>query len=81
MTSERLHVHVHADAQVGPASARYEQIAWFLEAHFGEVESDVGHAPVLVVRVDGEEARVNLITSVSFRGGAGPCADGAVGAR
>lgn len=35
-------------------------MAWFLEAHFGPVEMHP-HDPVLVVRVDGEEARVGLV--------------------
>lgn len=55
VTSECVHVHARADAR--------EQIAWFLEAHFGEVE--LGRA-VLTVRVDGEEARIDLASSVSW---------------
>lgn len=64
VTSESLHVHVHADAGV---ESRYEQIAWFLEAHFGQVE--LGHESVLIVRVNGVEARVDLMSSVSYRVG------------
>lgn len=37
----------------------YEKMAWFLEAHFGPVEVHAESEPVLIVRVDGEEARVS----------------------
>ena len=58
VTSPGLHAHAHADG-------RYERVAWFLEAHFGAVElhSEPGRDPVLIVRVDGEEARVDLMPS------------------
>lgn len=61
------HAHVHADARVGPWQ---QKMAWFLEAHFGAVglHSEPNHDPVLVVRVDGEEARVDLMSSVSGYG-------------
>lgn len=69
------HAHVHADACVGPWQ---QKMAWFLEAHFGAVgHSEPGHDPVLVVRVDGEEARVDLMSSVSDLDSWGwCCADG-----
>ncbi|KAN0090868.1 Beta-lactamase-like protein [Tylopilus felleus] len=55
LTSGCLHAHVHADACMGPWQ---KKMGWFLEAHFGPVEphSEPGHAPELIVRVDGEES-------------------------
>ncbi|KAI9572193.1 beta-lactamase-like protein [Boletus coccyginus] len=57
------HAHVHADARVG---LWQQKMAWFLEAHFGAVglHSKPNHDSVLVVRVDGEEAHVDLMSSV-----------------
>lgn len=51
-----MHAHAHADG-----SEESDRIGWFLEAHFGEVERE---GPVLIVRVDEEEARVDLTSSV-----------------
>lgn len=51
MTSPSVHAHIHADA-------RHQKMAWFLEAHFGTVEQH-SEPPVLIVRVDGKEARVS----------------------
>lgn len=67
VTSGCLHAHVHADACMGPWQ---KKMGWFLEAHFGPVEphSEPGHAPELIVRVDGEEVRVDVRSSVSSRG-------------
>lgn len=61
---------MHADAR--GASTQYEQMAWFLEAHFGEVEL---RGPEWIVRVEEEEARVHLESSVVS------CANGALGER
>ncbi|KAJ7680303.1 beta-lactamase-like protein [Mycena polygramma] len=67
------HSHPHADRQ--DAVTRIKRIAWFLEAHFGEVElhmpeesqeepeqGEDDHEPSLLVRLDEAIAQINLIS-------------------
>ena len=74
------HPHPHAD--VGDESAehtRIQRLAWFLEAHFGEVElhmpdeadatpleqGEDALGPSLLVTLDEADAVINLVTMVS----------------
>ena len=76
------HVHPHADAEPEDAERlRIQRLAWFLEAHFGEVElhmpdtDDAGeveqgedaHEPALLVTLDEADAVINLLSMVCVR--------------
>ncbi|KAH7916536.1 beta-lactamase-like protein [Hygrophoropsis aurantiaca] len=68
------HTHPHADAHNDPSVTRVQRLAWFLEAHFGEVElhmpdgtddyeqGEARSEPSLLVRLDEADARINLVT-------------------
>ncbi|KAH7924266.1 Metallo-hydrolase oxidoreductase [Leucogyrophana mollusca] len=70
------HSHPHADAHDNPSVTRVQRLAWFLEAHFGEVElhmpdvsddheqGEDSNEPSLLVRLDEADARINLLTLV-----------------
>ena len=73
------HPHPHAD--LGPESAeriRIQRLAWFLEAHFGDVElhmpeegdemeqGEDTHEPSLLVTLDEADAVINLLSMVSL---------------
>lgn len=74
------HAHPHADQHDEKAdNIRIQRLAWFLEAHFGEVElhmpdesngMDDGHnheseGPSLVVRLDEDHATIDLVSMAS----------------
>ncbi|KAH7888842.1 beta-lactamase-like protein [Phlebopus sp. FC_14] len=67
------HSHPHADSHAESSYTRIRRVAWFLEAHFGEVElhmpdesiqeQEEGTAsPALIVRVDEADAYIDLIS-------------------
>ena len=72
------HAHPHADI-VGESAAvtRIQRLAWFLEAHFGDVElhmpeegdeaepDDEENQPLLLVTLDEADAVINLLSMVS----------------
>lgn len=72
------HPHPHADSDSELSYTRIQRLAWFFEAHFGEVElhmpeetdqereqgEDTNHDPALIVRVDDTEAHINLVSLV-----------------
>ena len=73
------HPHVHADADAESAArVRIQRLAWFLEAHFGDVElhmpDDVeadaaadepgSGEPALLVTLDEADAVINLLSMV-----------------
>lgn len=68
-THSNPHSHPHADRL--DAVARMKRIAWFLEAHFGEVKvnmpegPDEEHEPSVLVRLDGATAHINLVSLAS----------------
>ncbi|EGO00275.1 hypothetical protein SERLA73DRAFT_73000 [Serpula lacrymans var. lacrymans S7.3] len=71
------HSHPHAESHGESSVTRIQRLAWFLEAHFGEVElhmpdeEDEGHEqgddsnePSLLVRLDEADAQINLLSLV-----------------
>lgn len=73
------HPHPHADNREENAQVtRIERLAWFLEAHFGEVElhmptdtapedmeqGEDAHEPSLLVRLDEADATIDLLSMV-----------------
>ncbi|KAF8844707.1 Metallo-hydrolase/oxidoreductase [Paxillus ammoniavirescens] len=77
-TQSCSHAHPHADSHSESSYTRIQRLAWFLEAHFGEVElhmpdedeqaneqgEDADHDPALIVRVDDADAHINLVTLI-----------------
>ena len=76
------HAHPHADAEPEDAERlRIQRLAWFLEAHFGEVEfhmpdaddaneveqGEDAHEPALLVTLDEADAMINLLSMVCTR--------------
>lgn len=71
-------MHPHAD-RPDPVT-RIKRLAWFLEAHFGEVElhmpedepqeereqGEDDHEPSLLVRLDEASAQINLVSLVGL---------------
>ena len=77
-THPHAHAHPHADAQDESSVTRIQRLAWFLEAHFGEVElhmpdetleeheqGEDNTEPSLLVRLDEADARINLLSLVT----------------
>jgi len=73
------HQHPHADSDSESSYTRIQRLAWFFEAHFGEVElhmpeetdeqeneqgEDTSRDPALIVRVDDADAHINLVSLV-----------------
>lgn len=77
-TQACTHAHPHADSDSGSSYTRIQRLAWFFEAHFGEVElhmpeetepdeqenGEATHDPALIVRVDDADAHINLVSLV-----------------
>ncbi len=74
------HPHPHADlADECAERMRIQRLAWFLEAHFGEVElhmpeegdemeqGEDAHEPSLLVTLDEADAVINLLSMVSLQ--------------
>ena len=77
-THQPDHPHPHADAdEEDAARLRIQRLAWFLEAHFGDVELHMPEAqdeaehgedeaePALLVTLDEADAVINLLSMVS----------------
>lgn len=72
-TQQCSHAHSHADAGEREPYRQAERIAWFLEAHFGDIQllyppesgrDEQGSDAEAIVRVDNVDAHVDLITMV-----------------
>jgi cleavage and polyadenylation specificity factor subunit 3 len=83
VTTQPSHSHSHPHADVDGVSAdmtRIQRLVMFLEAHFGDVElhmpeeveddpeqGEDSNEPSLLVSLDEADARINLISMVSWR--------------
>ncbi|KAJ7287552.1 beta-lactamase-like protein [Mycena rebaudengoi] len=74
LTSQQPHTHSHSHPHADRQDERIKRLAWFLEAHFGEVEfhmpdepeeepeqGEDDREPSLLVRLDEATAQINLV--------------------